>query len=145
MLFAVVDRRSPFNALAAWLCIAVHLLVVSASGWHTHGHARGDDSGLAAPHGALPAASAAPADQSPGSPVQSDREPDGCGLCKAIIDLGHASLVSPITLAQPVRIEPGPALAARRPVLSPVLRTHLARGPPPLRSAALPASPSLLA
>lgn len=139
MNFRTFHRRSTVHALAAWLCVALHLALFTASGWHSHGPGGyglgGGGAGVSGADG--PAGCCCddarddPTDR--GSDERSPRDgrdPDGCCICKAILALHHAAIPPPIALPAAL---PGECDAhAARPQVAGValLQRERTRGPP---------------
>lgn len=132
-------RRSPVHAFSAWLCVALHLAVFTASGWHFHGpgeHRRGGG-GVCVPVTVGDAdccgheGHASPADHGGDErPPRDGRDPEGCCICKAILALHHGALPPPVVLPAvlPCKVD--------KPVVRPqvgavaLLRRERTRGPP---------------
>ena len=160
MLSGPTDRRSPCFALTALLCVALQLAVFSASGWHFHGpheqahgfgscggsacagvdgpdccgegacHRREQSSGHDGRDGACDQHTGEQDRRDPSKAPRDGRDPDGCGICKAIFALRHAVPAVPIALVV-VRAEvhAQPLVHAQALAVAPQ-RRQWSRGPP---------------
>lgn len=115
-------HRSTLHAFTAWLCVAMQLAVFSAAGWHFHaapGQAVAQCCSDQTDHSGLSTSD----DPKPHKAPKDGRDPDGCGLCKAILALGHATPPLPVVLVLAL-----PQVPAEPPA-QPQVRSLTARGP----------------
>lgn len=160
MRFHVNHRRTGFFAFSVWLCVALHLAVFSASGWHfhgPHGHARGfepcgstacagmDGSGCSSGGSCERRERPCACYRGEGEPATSGdghepgeqpeqprdgRDPGGCSICMAISAMRHAAPAEPIALAV-VRVDVRPEPPLwAQAVAVSILRRQWSRGPP---------------
>ena len=160
MRFPVHHRRTPLHAFTAWLCVALHLAVFSASGWHFHGaggHAHGPGecgrsgdvlAGRSGGHHADPLAPCEHAGEDadddsartpddgggeshrPGHAPRDGRDPEGCCICKAIFALHHATPTLPIAVIVVLAEVQAERLVRAQAVAVAPQRRQWSRGPP---------------
>lgn len=160
MRFRFTDRRSPCFAFTAWLCLALHLAVFTASGWHfhgSHGHAHGTgecgnvcaahaESNACCPEGACEcrehpcghegcdgACDQHTGGQERGDPTKAPRDgrdPEGCCICKAIFALHHAAPAVPVAVIVVLTDVPPEPLVCAQAITVAPQRRQWSRGPP---------------
>lgn len=120
----LTDRRSPLFIALLWACVGVHLAVFAAAGWHAH---------LPCDHAAPSAGIPHSHDHEhpePGEDPHNGRDPDGCGLCRAIVALGHGTLTPPVLVVTPPAPVGFVVPVSRSERRESVARTRWGRGPP---------------